>query len=60
MIYKTITGLCTFANAEKSIDVKYINASTFDGQFYSKGKFKRCLECTAEKCPLFEEAPNSI
>lgn len=59
-MYKTITGFCTFANEEKSIDINYIDVSTLSNQYYAKNRFVRCSDCNAESCPLFTEAPSKI
>lgn len=58
MIYKTITGFCTFANEDRSIEVKFIKETSLDnlGKLH-KCRFTRCSDCTSNTCPLYEKQP---
>lgn len=59
-MYKEISGFCSVANDEKTIDINYISAS-FDNQTISKkSRYTRCVDCNSQTCPLFENAPKQI
>lgn len=57
---KEFSGFCSVANAEKSIDVKYVSESFDNQEITKKSRYSRCIDCNSQTCPLFESAPKQI
>ena len=61
---KVVKGICPVLNKEVAIDVEYCNASDLNRTVYAKGRFScdytDVVDCNANKCPLYEKAPQNI
>lgn len=61
---KVVKGICPVLNGMVSISVNYLDASTFEGECHVKGLY-HCpyaddIDCNADKCPIYENAPENI
>ena len=57
-----VSGYCPAQGKDYTINVSYLDASTFEGKAYIKGQF-RCEynlfgdKCNGNNCPIYKNAP---
>lgn len=58
-----VSGYCPVIKGNQSINVSYVDASTFEEKVSVKGRF-RCEynlfgdKCNGSECPIYRNAPN--